>query len=228
MLILFLYFQWWWRDKYLPAEYSHVILGVGWPLAEHGSSNAAPADTDVFCARHTHVGASVRWNYFIWSAISEDTFKNWTAEKMWAINTFDDKRSAMADGSKIVSRLACVFSSMHGWEVLNDKDGKEIHIFLFDLIKINWPHKNISWCYIIESMKLIYQVAKYQRSRWQFGHTVIKKELWIQYIPWVPKELVNCLYAKWTGLAYHLKLSCKLLVCFLLLQVLREIERVLL
>lgn len=42
----------------IPAEYSQEILGVGCPLAEHGKSNAAPADTEVFCARHTHVGTS--------------------------------------------------------------------------------------------------------------------------------------------------------------------------
>lgn len=34
-------------------------------MAEHGRSRAAPADTDVFCARHTHVGDSVRRDCFI-------------------------------------------------------------------------------------------------------------------------------------------------------------------
>lgn len=58
---------------YIPVEYSHDILGVGCPLAEHGSSKAAPADTEVFCARHTHVGGSVRRDCFICYAVP---FKN--------------------------------------------------------------------------------------------------------------------------------------------------------
>lgn len=47
----------------LPLEYSQDILGVGCPFAEHGSNKAAPADTDVFCERQTHVGNSVWINY---------------------------------------------------------------------------------------------------------------------------------------------------------------------
>lgn len=52
-----------------PAEYSHDILGDGWPLAEHGSRIAAPADTEVFWARHTHVGGSMQRDCFKWYII---------------------------------------------------------------------------------------------------------------------------------------------------------------
>lgn len=43
---------------YLPEENSQEILGEGCPFAEQGSRRTAPAETDVFWARHTHVGAS--------------------------------------------------------------------------------------------------------------------------------------------------------------------------
>lgn len=53
----------------LPDENSHDILGIGCPLAEHGRRTAAPAETDVFCGRHTQVGGSERRNYFIYYPI---------------------------------------------------------------------------------------------------------------------------------------------------------------